>query len=182
MFLKQPMPSPSQSKAGFTLTEILISVALLAIIAVSITQAFLFLNRTSARSRVGTAAMIVAQQEIDQVMSVRPYTSASSIPQMLRVQSDGGTLAAGESWADSTTVIRPVGLMVGSATGTAIVQGMLLRRITFINTSLRQIDVVVGYNFRGGTNSASYTYTNQAAFETAYRYLVRTSTFRSPDE
>jgi len=167
---------------AFTLIEVLISVGLLAIISVSISHAFLFLNRTAARSRIGTAALIAAQQEIDEAMAARPYTSASNIPQILRVQSEGGALDAGESWANSTTVIRPVGLMIGAAKGTPLVQGMLLRKITVVNPNLRQVDVVVGYNFRGGSNSSTYSYTSQTAFEAAYRYQVRSSTFRSPDE
>ena len=178
---------------AFTLTEILISIALMAIISISVTSSFLVLNRQSSRSRVGTAALICAQQEIDQVLSVRPYTASSGVPQILRLQSEGGTLATGESWAlsgtDSTgraysTVLRPVPILIAANKGTALVNGQLLRKITVINGTLRQVDVVVGYNYRGGatSNSTSYTYTTQTAFESAYRYLVRTSTFRSQDE
>ncbi|MEO7932906.1 MAG: prepilin-type N-terminal cleavage/methylation domain-containing protein [Chthoniobacterales bacterium] len=187
-------PGFFKRKIGFTLTEILISMTLLAIIFLSITSTFLVLNRQSSRSRIGTAAVVMAQQEIDDVMSARPYTATSSVPQILRVQSEGGTLATGDSWAASGTdasgraysvVISPVGLQIGANKGTTIVNGQLLRKITIINSSLRQVDVTVGYNYRGSnsaTNNASYTYTTQAAFESAYRYQVRFSTFRSLDE
>ncbi len=185
--------SSIKDKTGFTLTEILISVALLAIIFISITSTFLVLNRQSSRSRVGTAALVCAQQEIDQVMSARPYTATSSVPQILLVQSDAGALATDESWAISgtdasgyeySTAIRSVPILVAANKGSGLVNGQLLRKITVISKTLRQVDVVVGYNFRGGSssNNTSYTYTSQTAFESAYRYLVRTSTFRSQDE
>ncbi len=181
----------AKSERGFTLTEILISIALLAIISVSVTQAFLVLNRRSTLSRIGTAALAAAQQEIDLVLAVRPFNTNAAIPQILRVQSEGGTLASGESVVTNgtdgsgrafTMIIRPVSLAVSAMKATGVVQGMLLRKVTVISTTLRQIDVQVGYNYNGGTNSASYTYTTQSAFETAYRYQVRTSTFRSIDE
>lgn len=79
--------SMKKSKAGFTLVEVVVAVAVLTLTAVGVTQALLQLNRQAALSRVTNAAKAEAISQIQQISqcAYNPDAVPPVIPTILNV-------------------------------------------------------------------------------------------------
>jgi prepilin-type N-terminal cleavage/methylation domain-containing protein len=106
---KHPMPMP---KAGFTLVEVLTAVSLLAMFAGGALWTLTQTNNYAALSRLYTGAQVLAQNQIDLIMSKGPFNpQKGQVPSVL----GGSTLPAGgtitltetENTADLTIYSEP---------------------------------------------------------------------------
>ena len=102
-----------KSRAGFTLVEVMVSVMVLVISAVTITQAMLQLNRRAAISRVVNAAKSEALSRIQQVSqcSYDPSATPPVIPSILATGTTTQTVDLGSS-------LTGLGSIPGTATWT----------------------------------------------------------------
>src|SRR6476660_9978255 len=71
-------PFPERSRAAFTLTEVMVSCTILALISASIIWGLNQLNYYAAVSRLYTAAQTLAQNQIDLVLTKAPFNPATS--------------------------------------------------------------------------------------------------------
>ena len=100
-------------RAGFTLAEVMVAVAVLAICAVTVTMSLLQLNRRAAISRVTNAAKAEALSRIQQVSQCAydPSTTPPVIPTLLAT---GTTTSA----VDLGSTLAGLGSIPGTATWT----------------------------------------------------------------
>jgi len=100
-------------RAGFTLVEVMVAVAVLAICAVTMTMSLLQLNRRAAISRVANAAKAEALSRIQQVSQCAydPSANPPVIPALL-------TAGTTTSTVDLGSTLTGVGSIPGTATWT----------------------------------------------------------------
>jgi prepilin-type N-terminal cleavage/methylation domain-containing protein len=100
-------------RAGFTLVEVMVATALLALTAITATQALLHLNRQAALSRVSNAAKAEALSRIQQV-SQCAYNPDALLPVIPSILTIGTTTAQ----IDLGSTLTDLGSIPGTATWT----------------------------------------------------------------
>jgi len=125
-----------QGRAGFTLVEVLVSVTVLVLTAVMVTQALLQLNRRAAIARVTNAAKAEALSRIQQVAQCS-YDPDALPPVIPTILVPGTTTAA----VDLGSSLTGLGSIPGTATWTvASLSG---------GTNIRSIRCTIAYKYFG---------------------------------
>jgi prepilin-type N-terminal cleavage/methylation domain-containing protein len=147
-----------RASAAFTLTEVMVACAILALISASIIWGLHQLNYYASVSRLYTAAQTLAQNQIDLVLTKAPYnptTSQYPTPNVLQI---------GTYYSDPTTpntlyaTERTVPIYTDPSNGNQTVTGSIKTTVVDPNVAisgnslnLRQATVVVTYTFRNKT-------------------------------
>lgn len=135
-----------QPRCAFTIVEVLVAVAVLALLGTGAVAGLLSINRVVVANRLATNAQAIAQSTIDRLLS-EPYPEGSSAPPDL---------------APGSTVVSNIPIYTDPGSGAVIVTGNVTTTITDISrtivagqpaSSLLRASVVVGYNFGGKANS-----------------------------
>jgi hypothetical protein len=141
--------------AGVTLAELVVALAALGV-GTSITIALMLqLNRNATLSRLRTGAGTVAQNQIDDLLSIQPFNpQKSQTPPELAL----GTIQQGTSTAPTVPIYTdPVsGLVTQMGWMTTTVTDMN-QSLNGVSYNLRQAVVTVSYNFHGKVYSVSFT-------------------------
>jgi hypothetical protein len=141
--------------AAVTLAELMVALSVLGV-GTSITIALMLqLNRNATLSRLRTGAGTVAQNQIDDLLSIQPYNpQKGDIPPELAI----GTINQG------TAAAPTVPIYTDPVTGLVTQMGWMSTTVTDMNQSLnginynlRQCVVTVSYNFHGKTYSVVFT-------------------------
>lgn len=138
----------AQLRAGFTLIEVVIALAVLATVAGGCYIGFNAINTYAVSSRLYSEAQTVCQNQIDLILSKEPFdltTTPQKVPAVLAL---------------GTTTTPNVFIYQDPVTGKVIVTGTMVTTIgdanmsmTFAgatsNLNVRKATVTVSYNFRG---------------------------------
>ncbi len=145
------------SNAGFTIVEIVISVALLAAFAVGSIEALLTLNRNASSTRIISCAREVVQRNMEAAMTV-PFSS-SSIPPILNV-------TTGTGWNETNDVVLGTAAipLIVARDGTVFSTGTLKRTVALATTAgfhpdTRRVTFTLSY-FVNGRPKPDYTLTS----------------------
>ncbi len=108
-----------RNEAGFTLVEVMIAAAVLAITAVTSTQALLQLNRQAAVVRVMNAAKAAALSRIQQVSqcAYNPTASPAVVPALLTVGTTTSSTDLGSTSTDLGSIPATVTWVVANVAG-----------------------------------------------------------------
>ncbi|MFN2477461.1 MAG: hypothetical protein ABR526_14120 [Chthoniobacterales bacterium] len=148
-------PTPMRGAAGFTLTEILITAAVLMLVGATSTYALTLMNRYAGISRIQAAAQSAVQNQIDQILTKGPYSPAETPPDIPSVLTIG------------TTTTPNVTVFLNPDTGQPFVAGNMTTTVTVADPpSLNVLKVSV---------LLSYTYLSKP-------YAVTMETMRAPDK
>lgn len=136
------------AEAGIALVEMVVGLTLLALIAVSSTQALLQANRQAAIMRTMTAARGVVQRNIDTALTVN--WSSTLQPPILALTSSGGTPYDDDAAPESNTDnVVQIAVMENGTTKT--VPGTLWRIVTDVpnpdNAPLRKVTFRLDYTY-----------------------------------
>jgi type II secretory pathway pseudopilin PulG len=139
--------------SGFALLEVIVSMGLIMLIAVSATHSILTVNRLSSRNRVLTAARAVVQRNVDNALSLTWDDSVE--PAVLGITTgtafddDAGGVAGMvnlviQKNASGTQIILLQGTLTRIVSAVANSEGADIRRITFrLNYTYQRVNYVV---------------------------------------
>jgi hypothetical protein len=134
--------------SGFALLEVMMSMGLVMLIAVSATHAILTVNRISARNRVMTAARAVVQRNIDNALSLT--WDASVLPAVLATTSATGTVFDDDSGGNANMVNLII--QKNGASQVILLQGVLTRIVVDVpdneGADIRRITFRLNYNYQ----------------------------------
>ncbi len=147
--------SPAQS--GFTLVEILVSLTMLAVFALTSTACLSSFNTRAAVNRNAEAARVIVEDQIAQILAI-PYDATNS-PAAL-TPTAAGTDTDGDGVSDGILVTSNVPVVVTrDQQQSTVVAGSLYRRVTSIGANapyslaraddLLQVSYTLRYTFRG---------------------------------
>jgi type II secretory pathway pseudopilin PulG len=147
------------SEAGFTLTEILITSAVIIVVGATALYALTMINGYAANTRVQAAAQSIVQNQIDQILTVGPYVPTNVPPDIPSILATG------------TTTTNNVAVFTDPETSSAQVTGTLT---TDIHDS-------------GASNNGNPLYVLKAAVTLDYTFHGRSfkvvmDTLRAPDQ
>jgi hypothetical protein len=123
------------------------SMGLIMLIAMSVTQTFLVSNRNAATNRVLTAARTIVQRNLDTALSLR--FDSTTTPAVLAI-----TTAAGQTYDDDGGADNQVNILIQKVgtTQTVLVKGTLLRIVVAEpnpqNADIRRITFRLTYAFQ----------------------------------
>jgi prepilin-type N-terminal cleavage/methylation domain-containing protein len=149
-----------RSSSGFTLTEIVIALAVLATMAAGCYIGFNSLNTYAVSSRLYTEAQAVAQNQVDMILSKGPFDPKNNkIPTVLQI---------GATTTPNVFVYRdPV-------SGSVAVTGTMTTTITDPGYTMAYAGSTTDLNLRRATVRVSYTFRNTT-------YNVSMDTLRAAD-
>ncbi len=147
----------SRRSAAFTLTEVLIALAMIGLMASSAIWALVIINSNASVSRLYTGAMTAAQSQIDLILSDTPFD-----PQLDEYPA-GGELALG-------TQSQTIPIYTDPATGNVVVSGTMTTTITDPGLQINGNDL----NTYQATVTVTYQFRNR-------NYTVTMSTLRASD-
>ena len=132
------------TRGGFTLLEVMMSLVVITITAVSVFGGYQQINQYAATSRLSTAATMLVQKQIDLIQSDGPFIpqgAAHSIP---------AELALG------TSTQNAIPIYTDPLSGAVVVTGSMTTSVTDISNSALnqyayQATVTLAYNYRGGS-------------------------------
>ena len=154
--------SPAFRRTGeraFTLTEILITSAIIVVVGATAMYALSMINRYAASSRIQAAAAAVVQNQIDQILTRGPYVPTNSPPDIPSILTTG------------KTVTNNVPVFVDPENGNVLIAGTL-------TTTIQDT---------GATYKATPLYVLKAAVNLTYTFAGKNSTvamdtLRAPDQ
>ncbi len=168
--------SPRLLRAGFTLVEIVIALAVLGTMAAGCYIGFSSINNYAVSSRLYSEAQTAAQNQIDLILSREPFdvmVTPTRIPLELMTAAELAALspALGSSTPATTSSYYPYylsnGLLARDAfiytdpiTGNIIVKGVVTTQVTDLNLTETLESIPMGLNIRRATVTVSYTYRN----------------------
>lgn len=171
--LSQPQPATLQAllgrRAGVAMMEVVMAMALILVVAVSVTQLFMVATKMAASNRVLTAARIVVQRNLDNALSVR--WDADTTPAILvtttatgAVYDDDGDNLNGEG----TNKIALLISKTPSNTSYAMIPATMIRTVTTVANA--QSATILKIKF-----TLTYTYQNRTQ-------VIEMSTMRAIDD
>lgn len=146
-------PHSSASKrrvSGFTLVEVMISVAVITLVGSSVIGALVFNERFAAQARLMTNARAIVQRNIELAQGVR-WTKAMALstgdantPAVLKITS-------GTTWDDDAGGDNAENIAVLRNTNSVLVSGTLTRIVQSANTdsTVRRVTFSLSYQYRG---------------------------------
>lgn len=146
------------AEKGFTLTEILVTSAVIIVFGATAIYALTTINKYAARTRIQAAAQTIVQHQIDQILTRGPYVPTNTPPNIPAI------LTAG------TTVTDNVPVFTDPETGDVLVTGTL-------STNIQD---------SGATCNGTPLYVLKAAVTLSYTFVGRSATvamntLRAPD-
>jgi type II secretory pathway pseudopilin PulG len=147
------------AERAFTLTEILITAAVIVVVGATATYALTVMNRFAVSGRVQAAAQSIVQNQIDQILTRGPYVPTNVPPDIPAILTNG------------TTVTNDVPVFADPESGNVVVKGTLT---TAIQDS-------------GASNSGTPLYVVRAAVTLDYTFAAKSysvvmNTLRAPDQ
>ncbi len=152
----RPFPA-SRCAAGFTLTEVLVALAMIGLMASSALWALVIINADASVARLYTGAMTVAQARIDLILSDTPFD-----PQLDEYPA-GGELNLG-------TQTQTVPIYTDPSTGNVVVSGTMTTTISDPGLTINGNSL----NTYQATVTVTYQYRNR-------NYTVKMNTLRASD-
>jgi type II secretory pathway pseudopilin PulG len=139
-----------RAEAAFTLTDVLITSAILLLVGATAIYALTLTNRNAVSSRVQAAAQSVVQNQIDQILTRGPYVPTNVPPDIPAVLTTG------------TTVTKDVPVFADPETATLVVSGTLTTKIedsgaTVKGTPLYVLKAAVTLDYTLGGRAQSVT-------------------------
>ena len=192
---RQVRPHPclqraSHVRAGFTLVEIVIALAVLGTMAAGCYIGFSSITNYAVSSRLYSEAQTAAQNQIDLILSREPFdvmVTPTRIPLELMTSAELAALnpALGSSTPATTSSYYPYylssGLLARDAfiytdpvTGNIIVKGIVTTQVTDTGATETLEATTMGLNIRRATVTVSYTFRNT-------NYTVVMDTMRTAD-
>jgi prepilin-type N-terminal cleavage/methylation domain-containing protein len=181
---------PSRFRPGFTLVEIVISLAVIGTLAGSCFIGFNAINAYSVASRLYSEAQAAAQNQIDLVLAREPFdvmVSPKKVPLELMTAAELAALnpALGTSTPATSNAYYPYyqknGLLARDAfiytdpnTGQILVKGTVTMNITDLGSSMTLEGITTDLNVRRATVTVSYKFRNTD-------YTVSMDTMRTAD-
>src|SRR2546421_487140 len=163
-FRLQPrIPRIFSSRAGFTLIEIVIALAVLGTMAAGCYIGFNAINEYSVSSRLYTEAQSVCQNQIDLILSKEPFdvtTNPQKIPSVLAL---------------GTTTTPNVFIYQDPVSGKVVVSGTMTTTVTDVGSTMSFAGTTANLNVRRATVTVSYTLHNR-------NYSVSMDTIRTADQ
>src|SRR6478672_10892639 len=167
---------PSLLRAGFTLVEIVIALAVLGTMAAGCYIGFSSITNYAVSSRLYSEAQTAAQNQIDLILSREPFdvmVNPTRIPLELMTSAELAALspALGSSTPATTSSYYPYyalnGLLARDAfiytdpvTGTIIVKGIVTTQVTDVGSTETLEGTTMGLNIRRATVTVAYTFRN----------------------
>jgi prepilin-type N-terminal cleavage/methylation domain-containing protein len=177
-------------RAGFTLVEIVIALAVLGTMAAGCYIGFNSITNYAVSSRLYSEAQTAAQNQIDLILSREPFdvmVTPTRIPFELMTSAELAALspALGSSTPATTSSYYPYylsnGLLARDAfiytdpvTGNIIVKGTVTSQVTDVGSTETLESTTMGLNIRRATVTVSYTFRNT-------NYTVVMDTMRTAD-
>jgi prepilin-type N-terminal cleavage/methylation domain-containing protein len=144
--------------SGFSLVEVVVAAAVLAIVFMGAMQGFLFANKRAVASRLRTSARAVVQRNIEQALTQKFTISVT--PAILAITSPTGISYDDDGGGDNL-----VSICTEDGTGIATVRGTLTRAVTAVTNpngaDIRRVTFTLSYT--EGGKSRSYTATTVRA-------------------
>lgn len=157
-------------RAGFTLVEVVIALAVLGTMAAGCYVGFNAINEYSVSSRLYSEAQTVCQNQIDLILSKEPFdvtTTPKRIPDVLLLDSE--RTPSGPLVQDNVFIYQdPV-------SGKVIVTGTMTTTIADIGTTMSFAGTNANLNVRRATVTVSYKFRNRD-------YSVAMDTIRTADQ
>ena len=150
-------------RAGFTLIEIVIALAVLGTMAAGVYIGFNAINAYSVSSRLYSEAQTVCQNQIDLILSKDPF-DVTTTPQKIPA-----VLALGE------TVTPNVFIYQDPVSGKVIVTGTMTTNVSDANLSMDFAGATSNLNVRRATVTVSYTFRDK-------NYSVSMDTLRTANQ
>jgi prepilin-type N-terminal cleavage/methylation domain-containing protein len=176
--------------AAFTLVEIVISLAVLGVMASGCYIGFNGVNTYAVSSRLYSEAQTAAQNQIDLILSREPFdvmVTPTRIPLELMTSAELAALnpALGSSTPATTSpyypyylsnnlLARDAFIYTDPVTGNIIVKGIVTTQVTDIGSTETLESTTMGLNIRRATVTVSYTFRNT-------NYTVVMDTMRTAD-
>ncbi len=139
-------------EGGFTLTEVVVAMAVSIILGVVVVLSLLSAQKFAASTRVATDARVILQRNIDTALGVK-FTSVDT-PGILAITGSDGEVYNGEGVGSPTSI--PIITTSGSNT---LVSGTLTRIVTAYSNSefavIRKVTFRLDYEFQGRSTSVS---------------------------
>jgi prepilin-type N-terminal cleavage/methylation domain-containing protein len=182
-----------RARAGFTLSEAVIALAVLGTMSGGAYIGFNAINAYSASSRLFSEAQAVAQHQIDIILSKGPFNITSTphrVPLELMTDAELTALSPALSTTPPATTnkyfpyYRPTGttgltkeafIYTDPTTGQVLVRGVLNSKITPIDLSMTYAGVTSSLNLRRATVDVKYDWRNKP-------YTVVMETIRTADQ
>jgi prepilin-type N-terminal cleavage/methylation domain-containing protein len=147
------------AEKGFTLTEILVTSAVIVVFGATAIYALTMINKYAAKTRIQAAAQAIVQHQIDQILTRGPYVPTNTPPNIPAI------LTAG------TTVTNNVPVFTDPETGNVLVTGTLSTDIQDSGASCNGTPLYV----LKAAVTLSYTFVGMPA-------TVVLDTLRAPDQ
>jgi prepilin-type N-terminal cleavage/methylation domain-containing protein len=160
---------PVRSLTGFTLTEVVMALAVIGTMGGGCYIGFNSLNTYAVSSRLFSEAQTAAQNQIDLILSKGPFDPVNNkVPSVL----GGQVLAANQS----TTVTTPnVFIYQDPVTGQVVVSGNMTTTITNPGSTMTFAGTTTNLNVYRATVTVAYTFRNT-------NYSVSMDTMRTADQ
>src|ERR1043166_2511225 len=165
----RPIQTKRRLKAGTTLAEVVMALAVVGTMGGGCYVGFNQLNAYAVSSRLYSEAQTCAQNQIDLILSKEPFDpTTNKVPSVL----GGAVLAAGVS----TTITTPnVFIYKDPVHGNAVVTGTMTTTVTNPGSSMTFAGATADLNIWRATVNVSYTYRNT-------NYSVVMDTMRAADQ
>jgi prepilin-type N-terminal cleavage/methylation domain-containing protein len=163
------IPPGLRARAGFTLVEIFIALAVLGTMSAGAYIGFNAINAYAVSSRLYSEAQAVAQNQIDLVLSKEPFDPTSLDPVTLQPNKIPAVLAIG------TTVTPNVFIYEDPVTGKVIVSGTMTTTVSDANYQMTFVGTTTPLNVRKVNVRVDYTFRNTP-------YYVSMDTMRTGDQ
>ena len=168
--MKITQTNRSSQRAGFTLVEIVIAMAVLGAMALGVYIGFSSLNSYAVSSRLYTEAQAVAQNQIDLILSKGPFDPANNkVPKMYN---SDGTLCF--SLDPGTYTKQNVFVYRDPINGGVVVSGTMTTTISDPGFTMTFAGATTNLNIRKANVQVSYRFRNT-------NYVVSMDTFRTSD-
>jgi prepilin-type N-terminal cleavage/methylation domain-containing protein len=165
------IPRPAQLRAGFTLIEIVISLAVLATMAAGVYIGFNTINEYSVTSRLYSEAQAVCQNQIDLILSKDPFdvtTNPKKVPEVLKLNS--------ERTPNGPLVQDNVFIYQDPVSGKVVVSGSMTTTVTEVpSATMTFAGTTANLNVRRATVTVTYAYRNRT-------YTVAMDTLRTANQ
>lgn len=157
-------------RAGFTLIEIVIALAVLGTMAAGCYIGFNAINEYSVSSRLYSEAQTVCQNQIDLILSKEPFdvtTTPKKVPTVLLLDS--------ERTPTGPLVQNNVFIYQDPVTGKVVVTGTMTTTVANVGSTMTFAGTTANLNVRKATVTVSYKFRNR-------NYSVAMDTMRTADQ
>ncbi|MEY2494852.1 MAG: hypothetical protein QOJ45_1344 [Verrucomicrobiota bacterium] len=164
------VPPAAKLRAGFTLVEVIIALAVLGTMAAGCYIGFNAINEYSVSSRLYTEAQTVCQNQIDLILSKEPFdvtATPKKVPTVLLLDS--------ERTPTGPLVQNNVFIYQDPVSGKVVVTGSMTTTVSDVGSTMTFAGTTANLNVRRATVTVSYKFRNR-------NYSVAMDTIRTADQ